>query len=56
MKPKKPFFKLSKEVIAKMSADQAYLYRIVQAIINGSKQFTVDKGLLTACPGKLNNA
>ena len=56
MRPKKPFVKLSKEVIAKMSANQAYLYRIVQAIINGSKQFQVDKGLLTASPGKFHNA
>ena len=39
-----------------MLADQAYLYRIVQCIINGSKQFTVDRGLLTASPGKFHNA
>ena len=39
-----------------MSSNQAYLYRIAQAIINGSKQFQVDKGLLTACPGKFYNA
>ena len=56
MRPKKPFVKLSIEVISKMSADQAYLYRIVQCIINGSKQFTVDRGLLTASPGKFHNA
>ena len=39
-----------------MSADQAYLYGIIRAIINGSNQFTIDKGLLTASPGKLHNA
>ena len=56
MRPKRPLPKLSKEVIAKMSSNQAYLYRIVQAIINGSKQFQVYKGFLTACPSKFHNA
>ena len=58
MRPKRPLPKLSKKVISQMSCDQAYLYRIVQTIVNGSKQFgeDMDKGLATACPGKLHNA
>ena len=56
IRPKRPLPELSKAVLDKMSADQAYLYRIIRAIINGSKHFTIDKGLLTASPGKLHNA
>ena len=56
IKPKRPPPELSKAVLDKMSADEAYLYRIIRAIINGSNQFTIDKGLLTASPGKLHNA
>ena len=56
IRPKRPLSELSKAKVDKMSADQAYLYRIIRAIINGSKHFTIDKGLLTASPSKLHNA
>ena len=52
-----PIPDLSAEVIRNMSSDQAYLYRIVKAVMTGSEYFTqIDKQLRTASPGKLHGA
>ena len=39
-----------------MCPDQAYLYRIMLAVINGSGHFKEDKNLANASPGKFHNA
>ena len=50
--------KLSVDVVKKMSEDQKYLYKIMQAVMTGSEYFQVEgqRSLATASPGKFHNA
>ena len=56
IKARRSMPKLSAKIIRKMSNNQAYIYRIVQAVMSGSGYFLIDKQLRSASPGKLHGA